>query len=715
MDPPRRTTLSYSLKNIPIPSNQSYLMRLVEKIESFVRRIRWRAHFFLNNGQEETEHATEEHYGLSSTLAAPHVKELEPFEEDLAKLIEDVEFRKVSNDFHSTLKKDINRIKASNSVFVKADKTRNMYELSKEQYDKLLVENVTKHYRTAANDAADTINAEAEGIARKLRIADRINITAERDAYITLKDHKETFPNSLPCRLINPTKSEIGLVSKHILDRINQQLIEHLKVTMWRNSADVIQWFQDIEEKNDCTFICFDIAEFYPSISKRLLNDALEFAQQYVEISDEETEVINHARKSLLFNGGRPWMKKDGLFDVTMGSFDGAEICELVGLFALAKLPAQFRNGNTGLYRDDGLAVFKGMSGPKAERTKKDLQSYFQKLGLRITIQSNLKIVNFLDVSLNLANGKYYPFRKPGDNPIYINRQSNHPPSILKQLPGAISRRLTDLSCSETAFEDAAPMYNAALKASGYAENVMYDQTRKVPHAHTRLERKRSRRRKVTWFNPPFSRHVKTNIGRKFLILVKKHFPKDHKLHKIFNPSTIKISYSCMPCVDDIVKQHNSYVRRQEKDDENARTCNCRTPGDCPLRGECLASEIVYCANVTVPSSTTAPKQYIGSTATSFKQRFANHKSSFTHRNNAQTELSKYIWHLKNKQTDFEIRWEILQRAKAYSNKSKRCNLCLAEKVLIARASKSHLLNKRSEFMSKCRHRRKFQLSNFTH
>ena len=170
-----------------------------------------------------------------------------------------------------------------------------------------------------------------------------------------------------------------------------------------------------------------------------------------------------------------------------------------------------------------------------------------------------------------------------------------------------------------------------------------------------------------------------------------------------------------MPCVGAIVKQHNSYVRRQEKVDENSRTCNCRTPRDCPLRGECLASEIVYCPKITVPSLTTAPEQYIGSTATSFKQRFANHKSSFTHRNNAQTELSKYIWHLKDKQIDFEIRWEILQRAKAYSNKSKRCNLCLAEKVLIARASKAHLLNKRREFMSKCRHRRKFQLSNFIH
>ena len=73
-------------------------------------------------------------------------------------------------------------------------------------------------------------------------------------------------------------------------------------------------------------------------------------------------EIIKHARKSVLFNDdGKPWTKKDSnsLFDVTMGSYDGAEICELVGLFILNKLAQKFGKENIGLYRDDGLAIMK--------------------------------------------------------------------------------------------------------------------------------------------------------------------------------------------------------------------------------------------------------------------------------------------------------------------------------------------------------------------
>ena len=83
--------------------------------------------------------------------------------------------------------------------------------------------------------------------------------------------------------------------------------------------------------------MCFDIAEFYPSISEDLLRKALRWAKAQVTITDNEEEVIFNARKSLLFCDCKAWAKKDGrgLFDVTMGSYDGAEVCELVGSFAL--------------------------------------------------------------------------------------------------------------------------------------------------------------------------------------------------------------------------------------------------------------------------------------------------------------------------------------------------------------------------------------------
>ena len=92
-----------------------------------------------------------------------------------------------------------------------------------------------------------------------------------------------------------------------------------------------------------------------------------------------------------------------------MGSFDGAEVCELVGLFILNDLCKTYVKENFGLYRDDGLAVFKNITGPQADRIRKDITRHFKTHGLNITIQTNLKIVNYFDVTFNLNNGTYYP------------------------------------------------------------------------------------------------------------------------------------------------------------------------------------------------------------------------------------------------------------------------------------------------------------------
>ena len=81
------------------------------------------------------------------------------------------------------------------------------------------------------------------------------------------------------------------------------------------------------------------------------------------------SKLIKHARKSLLYNNSEPWIKKDsGLFDVTMGAYDGAEVCELVGTFLLHKLSLKYNKNNIGLYCDDGLAIYKNISGPKSEK-----------------------------------------------------------------------------------------------------------------------------------------------------------------------------------------------------------------------------------------------------------------------------------------------------------------------------------------------------------
>ena len=104
------------------------------------------------------------------------------------------------------------------------------------------------------------------------------------------------------------------------------------------------------------------------------MDQALSWASNLTTISDNDILIIKHARKSLFFNTGKPWTKKDseGLFDVTMGIHDGAEICELVGLFILNHLSKKFGKESIGLYRDDGLALIKSKSARLANKTCKE-------------------------------------------------------------------------------------------------------------------------------------------------------------------------------------------------------------------------------------------------------------------------------------------------------------------------------------------------------
>ena len=165
------------------------------------------------------------------------------------------------------------------------------------------------------------------------------------------------------------------------------------------------------------------------------------FAEEKVQISNDDKRIIYHAKKSLLFNEEGTWMKKDGLFNVTMGAYDGAAVCELFGTFLLDKMSEKYENNRSRLYRDDGLSVFKNKSGTQLERIKKNLQKTFKDFGLEIVAESNLKLVNYLDVTLNLNNGSFKPYHKLDDIIQYINKESNHPPSIIEHLPASIETR----------------------------------------------------------------------------------------------------------------------------------------------------------------------------------------------------------------------------------------------------------------------------------
>ena len=155
--------------------------------------------------------------------------------------------------------------------------------------------------------------------------------------------------------------------------------------------------------------------EFYPSITETILDNAIAFALQHTSFAEEGLSIIKHCRKSLLCNDNESWKKKDtdSCFDVAMGRYYGAEICELVGSHLLSLLANTIDKKDCGLYREDGLIILRNTSGQKMERIRQSVIKIFKDVGFKIEAKSNLKIVHFLIVIFNLSNECYSPYKKP--------------------------------------------------------------------------------------------------------------------------------------------------------------------------------------------------------------------------------------------------------------------------------------------------------------
>ena len=695
-------SFEYSMKNIPTPTKHYYKLNLTEKLQSFAKRLRWRAFFYLNKDNTSRR----ETYGLKSPKCPPQIGALIPFEKDLMDIVNKVKFRRHRDEMQGKLKEDVKKITSSKDVYVKADKTRNYYKVAPQMYKEIVKNNVTRNYKKANANTVTKINMEAKEIATQLKIEDRTQILAETESKVTVKDHKESFHSNPEYRLINPTKSEIGKISKQITERINKELRKKLGLNQWQSSQEVTKWFRGIKEKEECKFIQMDIKEFYPNITEDILDKSLQLAKEHTKISQRDIDIIKHTKKSILFCENEPWIKKNASdernFDVTMGSYDGAETSELVGIYIITQLAKITDRENIGLYRDDGLIVLRNKPARETDRIRKNIIKTFSEMGFKIEIKTQMKIVNFLDLTLNLERGTYATFRKEGAPPVYVHTSSNHPPSILKQIPKGVNRRLCDNSSDETIFENEKHMYQTALRNSGYQEPIFYSE---------RTTKKRKRKRNVTWFNPPYNKDVATNVGKIFLQLINKHFPRTHILRPICNRHTLKLSYSCTSNMGKIIEGHNRKILGGKN--EAQLPCNCRIKENCPMGGDCRRKSVVYKA--TCYNGEEETNIYIGATDTTWKARYANHQKSInneTYKN--ETTLSTHVWNERRKNREPTIKWTILRQSTPCRNTNK-CSLCLEEKLaIITNQSHRGILNKRNEILQNCRHKRKLTLQNYT-
>ena len=142
-------------------------------------------------------------------------------------------------------------------------------------------------------------------------------------------------------------------------------------------------------------------------------------------------------------------------------------------------------------------------------------------------------------------------------------------------------------------------------------------------------KKKKNNKQRVTWFNPPYSLNVETNVGKIFLELIDTHFPASHKLRSVMNRNTIKISYRGLPNMASYVSKHNAKILKQISD-PNSRpipryNCQKSKKDECPVPGACIQRGVVYQA--TVSSEGGNVQTYVG-LAKDFKARYSKHKSS---------------------------------------------------------------------------------------
>ena len=153
---------------------------------------------------------------------------------------------------------------------------------------------------------------------------------------------------------------------------------------------------------------------------------------------------------------------------------------------------------------------------------------------------------------MDLEKDEYLPFRKENAKNIYMNFNSNHPYPIKKEIPSMIQKRLSSLSKTKDIFDKIKDPYEKTLENSGFKTKLLYVHSNPIGKSRRKL-----RKKKVFYFNPPFSNSIKTNIGKEFLKLVSRHFPKSGFYGSIFNRNTIKISYSCMSNLEKELSNHN--------------------------------------------------------------------------------------------------------------------------------------------------------------
>ena len=271
----QKIDIDYSLKNIPLQTKKSYQMDLVKNLQKLCWRIRWKALkgwgcFDKPDGSRPTKKET---FGFKSAKTPklpttdaeyphidwgkvkPEVEMLKEFEEELFKVPTKVKFRYFDNPLQRAMREDLKKVKNSGRVVVKADKTRNFYGVLPKFYNDVMASNIHGggDYVEVDPVELDEVNQEAAELAAELGIDERVEVFQKKPAFINFKDTKSDFSTAaaaeeVPVRLITPSKSQMGKVSKVKLQRLNAQVRRVTNYNQWRQTRDATRWLEGLPQ-----------------------------------------------------------------------------------------------------------------------------------------------------------------------------------------------------------------------------------------------------------------------------------------------------------------------------------------------------------------------------------------------------------------------------------------------------------------------------------
>ena len=288
---------NHSTNNITYSSQDAYMKKLIRQSEKVFQRLHNNAYFkcvvdFNNSEKRQT-------YGFKSHYKANDTEIMAPFEAEWWELVKNVQFRDKKalkkDKFQTDLKKEVNKMTKGEHLITKSDKTNNLYKVNALEYDKIIEREVCMHYRKCAETDVKIIESDIEKYSEILGIKNRVTKLVRSECFITLKDHKDEWPR----------------ISKFILDKILKSIKrQKLYLNQFTSTDAALNWFTNLQDDYS-GILSFDINSFYPSITERTLNKALDFAGTVYSFEENEREIIMCARKSILFFRGVPWCTYD--------------------------------------------------------------------------------------------------------------------------------------------------------------------------------------------------------------------------------------------------------------------------------------------------------------------------------------------------------------------------------------------------------------------